>query len=131
MQQGLAALQAMEAELFQPQSLALLAEAYGKEERTTEKGLAVLTKALATVDKTGEHYYEAELYRLKGQVTLQSKVQGPRGRGVFSEGNRNCSSAAGKVVRAAGNDKPEPAVAAPGQEGRSATAAGRDLWLVH
>jgi predicted ATPase len=31
------------------------------------------------VDKTGERYYEAELYRLKGELILQqSKVQGPR-----------------------------------------------------
>jgi len=30
------------------------------------------------VDKTGERYYEAELYRLKGQLTLQSKVPGPK-----------------------------------------------------
>src|SRR5262249_1016229 len=32
----------------------------------------------AVVHKTGEHYYEAELYRLKGELTLQSKVQGPK-----------------------------------------------------
>jgi len=32
----------------------------------------------ALVDKTGERYYEAELYRLKGQLTLQSKVPGPK-----------------------------------------------------
>ena len=25
------------------------------------------------VDKTGERFYEAELYRLKGELTLQSK----------------------------------------------------------
>ena len=30
------------------------------------------------VQKTGERYYEAELYRLKGELTLQSKVQGLR-----------------------------------------------------
>ena len=30
------------------------------------------------VDKTGERFYEAELYRLKGELlTLQAKVQGP------------------------------------------------------
>src|SRR5229473_5313516 len=42
----------------------------GKEDRP-RKGLSVLAEALATVDKTGERYYEAELYRLKGQLTLQ------------------------------------------------------------
>ena len=35
------------------------------------KGLAVLAEALAVVDKTGERFYEAELYRLKGELTLQ------------------------------------------------------------
>jgi predicted ATPase len=38
-----------------------------------EEGLTVLSEALAQVDKTGERYYEAELYRLKGTLTLQSQ----------------------------------------------------------
>jgi predicted ATPase len=37
----------------------------------------VLAEALAVVDKTGERWWEAELYRLKGELTLkQSSVQG-------------------------------------------------------
>ena len=51
----------------------MLAEAYGKVEQT-EKGLTVLAEALATADTTGERFYEAELYRLKGELTLQSKI---------------------------------------------------------
>ena len=31
-----------------------------------EEGLTALAEALAVVDKTGERWYEAELYRLKG-----------------------------------------------------------------
>jgi predicted ATPase len=31
----------------------------------------VLTEALALVDTTGERWYEAELYRLKGELLLQ------------------------------------------------------------
>jgi tetratricopeptide (TPR) repeat protein len=54
--------------------LALLAEAYGKT-RQIEEGLSVLDEALALVDKTGERFYEAELYRLRGELTLsQSKT---------------------------------------------------------
>jgi len=34
-----------------------------------------LAEALAVVVKTGERFYEAELYRLKGELTLRSKVQ--------------------------------------------------------
>ena len=39
----------------------------------------MLAEALALVDKTGERFYEAELYRLKGELTLQkqSGVRGP------------------------------------------------------
>jgi predicted ATPase len=33
---------------------------------------------LTLVDTTGAREWEAELYRLKGQLTLQSKVQGPK-----------------------------------------------------
>src|SRR5206468_6703866 len=56
--------------------LALLAEAYGKAGQV-EEGLAALAEALTVVDKSGERFYEAELYRLKGELTLQRfNVQG-------------------------------------------------------
>ncbi|HJY83202.1 MAG TPA: hypothetical protein VKK81_19225, partial [Candidatus Binatia bacterium] len=56
--------------------LVLLAEAYRKVGRV-EEGLTVLAEALAIVDKTGERVGEAELYRVKGELTLaQSRVQG-------------------------------------------------------
>jgi hypothetical protein len=54
--------------------LALLVEAYGKVGQP-EEGLTLLAEALAAVDKTGQHDYEAELYGLKGKLTLQSSVQ--------------------------------------------------------
>ncbi len=60
--------------LFRPQSLALLAETYGKVGQP-EEGLSALAEALTLVDKTGERVYEAELYRLKGELTLQSGVE--------------------------------------------------------
>jgi predicted ATPase len=77
MRQGLAALQATGAEVFWPCWLALLAEAYGKG-RQAEKGLTVMTEALAAANKNQERNYEAELYRLKGTLTLQSQVQSPK-----------------------------------------------------
>jgi predicted ATPase len=78
-QQGLAAFRAMGAEVGVTWSLAILAEAHGKVGQVGE-GLAVLAEALDLVDKTGERVKEAELYRLKGQLTLQqeSKEQGAR-----------------------------------------------------
>ena len=71
--QGLAAYQAMGGGAFRPYFLALLAEAYGKAGQT-EEGLNVLAESLAIVNKTGERFYEAELYRLKGTLTLQSET---------------------------------------------------------
>jgi predicted ATPase len=38
-----------------------------------EDGLATLTEALDFVGSTGERYYEAELYRLQGELTLQTQ----------------------------------------------------------
>jgi len=70
MRQGLVAWRAIEAEVSRPFGLALLAEAYGKVGQAAE-GLSVLAEALAVVDKNGERMYEAELYQLKGQLTLQ------------------------------------------------------------
>ncbi|MBI3801911.1 MAG: hypothetical protein HY268_33685 [Deltaproteobacteria bacterium] len=70
MQEGLAAHRATGAEVYRPYYLALLAEVYGKMDQT-KKGLSVLAEALDVVDKTGERFYEADLYRLKGELALQ------------------------------------------------------------
>ncbi|MGH7966949.1 MAG: hypothetical protein ACRERD_34860, partial [Candidatus Binatia bacterium] len=75
MRAGLAAAQAMGAESIRPYFLTLLAEAYGKAGQP-EEGLTVVAEALAVMDKTGERMWEAWLYRLKGQLTLQ-KFQVP------------------------------------------------------
>jgi predicted ATPase len=76
MQQGIAGFRAT-GTLILSSFLGLLAESCGKGGRT-EEGLAAVAEALALVDETGERFWEAELYRLKGTLTLQSKVQGPK-----------------------------------------------------
>src|SRR6185295_9471181 len=68
--QALAALRVTGAERTRSLCLGMLAEAYGKVGKK-EEGMSVLAEALALVDKTGERFYEAELYRLKGELTLQ------------------------------------------------------------
>jgi DNA-binding winged helix-turn-helix (wHTH) protein/predicted ATPase len=68
--QGLAVTRSIEQELGGTQLLAMLAETYGGVGQP-EEGLAALAKALVLVDKTEERMAEAELYRLKGQLTLQ------------------------------------------------------------
>jgi TOMM system kinase/cyclase fusion protein len=77
LRQGLTASRSTGAEVIQTFFLALLAEAYGKVGQPRE-GLHVLLEALEAVNKKGEHFYEAELYRLKGVLTLQSHVQAPQ-----------------------------------------------------
>jgi predicted ATPase len=71
MRQGLAAYQATGAKLTQTYWLALLAEAYGQIGQV-EAGLDAVAEALAAVDTGGERFYAAELYRLKGELMLQS-----------------------------------------------------------
>jgi predicted ATPase len=73
MHQGLGAWRATGAELARPYFLALLAEMYGKAKQA-EEGLTVLAEALAQVHKTGEHFYEAELYRLQGELLLMQAL---------------------------------------------------------
>jgi predicted ATPase len=69
MRQGLAAWQALGAELFRPYYLALVAEAYGRGGQS-EEGMRVMAEALALVDQSGERRGEAELYRLSGELSL-------------------------------------------------------------
>ena len=54
-----------------PWGLALLAEANGKGGQA-EEALNVLGEALAIATKNGERRYEAEIYRLKGELLLAS-----------------------------------------------------------
>ena len=61
--------------MWQSHFLALLAEAYGQSGQA-EDGLRAVAEGLAFVERTEERVYAAELYRLKGELTLQKfKVQ--------------------------------------------------------
>ncbi len=76
--QGMATFRATGAEVSRPYLRALLAEAYEKAGQV-EEGLSSLAEALTAVDNSGERWYEAELYRLKGTLTLkQSGVRSPK-----------------------------------------------------
>jgi adenylate cyclase len=68
-QHGLVVIQHSGAEPHLPYYLALLADSY----RTTgqiEEALCALTQAVALVDKSGGHWYEADLHRLQGECLL-------------------------------------------------------------
>jgi predicted ATPase len=70
MREGLSAYLATGATGYYPYFLVLLAEAYMKMEQTAE-GLAAVAEALQRVTSTEERMYEAEIYRLKGELLLQ------------------------------------------------------------
>jgi predicted ATPase len=70
LRQGIAAWQEMGTKQGGLHHLAMLAEAY-QIGGQTEAGLHVLTEALAIVHRSEERYYEAELYRLRGELLLK------------------------------------------------------------
>src|SRR5216683_1819953 len=69
--QGMEAWRAAGAEVARPWMLTLLSDSYRRLGRTGE-GISVVAEALAGVEKTGERQYEAELYRLRGELLLAS-----------------------------------------------------------
>jgi adenylate cyclase len=71
--QGLAAHQATGTRSMRPYFLALLAEALGRAHKTAE-GLHVLDEALAITQGNGERFYQAELYRLRGELLLMQST---------------------------------------------------------
>lgn len=67
MEEGLSARQGIAAQLHDPSFKVLLAEGYGLAGEPAQ-GLAVLDDALGQVEATGEHFAEAEIYRLQGEL---------------------------------------------------------------
>ncbi len=80
LRRGLDAYQATGTEAWRSHMLALLAEAYGKDAQV-ENGLRTVAEGLAFIERTQERYYEAELYRLKGELLLQKAREQPTGTG--------------------------------------------------
>jgi predicted ATPase len=76
-EEGIAAWKTIGAKMLSTWWLGLLAEAYGKLGRV-EEGLTVLVEALRVVEDTGERFYEAELYRLRGEFLLQLSLDNQR-----------------------------------------------------
>ena len=71
---GIEAMRAARLEYQQPFYLSLLAELYGTGGQAAE-GLNALTEAWLIVNKLGSHFYEAELYRLKGELLLNDECR--------------------------------------------------------
>jgi len=71
--QGLTAWRATGAALVIPTYLATLAEGYGKAGQW-EDAQELLREALVLVEDTGERFWEAELYRLMGELLLRHTI---------------------------------------------------------
>jgi predicted ATPase len=67
--EGVASWQSGGSDVGKPHWFFRLAEAYGKQGHT-EKGLQVLEQAFATMNRSEERYFAAELHRLKGELLL-------------------------------------------------------------
>jgi class 3 adenylate cyclase/predicted ATPase len=131
MTQGVRAYRATGAVALQPWFLALLAEAQGTMGQPAE-GLMTLTEALTLADKTGERWYEAELYRLKGALLLQqnSDTQADA-ETCFHKALDIARSQQAKSFRVTSHYESGAAVAKPREARRSKAGAWGCLRLVH
>jgi predicted ATPase len=133
MRWGLSGQRAAGAEMGRPSHLALLADAHGKA-RQPEEGLRVLEEALAQVAETGESAYEAELYRLKGELLGQLAQRAGRKADVESQA-QECVRQALAIARRQGARSPELRAALSlvrlQRTGRRATEARRLLREVY
>jgi predicted ATPase len=83
MHQGLAAQHAIETGVTRAELLARLGEAYGRSNQT-EEGLRLLAEALAV--KENDPWYEAELYRIQGELLLrQTAPDTPQAEDCFQQ----------------------------------------------
>ena len=132
LREGLAAHQAMGAELYRPYFLVRLAEAC-RQGGQVEEGLRVLHEAVAVADKHGQRWWAAERHRLKGELLWQEGTgqKESEAEACFQHALDVARRAAGKIPRTPRRHEPGAPVAAPGQARRSPRAAGGDLWLVH
>ena len=78
LQQGLADTRAMGADTNLSHYFGVLAEAHWRAGQR-EDALNALAEALAEVSKSEDRFYEAELYRLKGELTIHTAELGPKG----------------------------------------------------
>lgn len=70
MQEGIAMMHSQELNLFITETLAYLAWAQANTD-AMEEGIAALNEAIGIVEKTDERQWEAEIYRIKGELLLK------------------------------------------------------------
>ena len=122
MQEGLAKHREIGAVVLVPAFLAMVAELHQKLGRPAE-GLAAVTEALTVAQQSGQHYWESELHRLTGVLTLEAAPRPGRGaaerrRVTSPAGHRDRAPPAGEVAGAARDDEPDATVGRPGEASR-------------
>ena len=114
-----------------PRWFVYLAEACAKSEGPSV-GLNLLAEGVALMECTGERMYEAELYRVKGELLLmQEPVNGPEAEHCFRTAIEVARRQAGKIVGIARDNQPRAIAQRAGPPRRSARDARRNLRLVH
>ena len=73
LRQGLTDWRAIGTELFVPYFMTVLADGYSALKRVDE-ALAALTEGWEAIERTGEHWWEAEVHRLKGDLLLNQST---------------------------------------------------------
>lgn len=82
MRRALAELDEIKSRWYRPYNLALLAESYSRIGRPKD-GLEILQQALGETSISSERFYDAELYRLQGELTLRSRLGSTRRQGQY------------------------------------------------
>jgi predicted ATPase len=156
--QSLDVVRAKGLEFAMPYWLAHLAELSGLAGQIAA-GLDTTAVALTQIERTGERFWEAEVWRIKGDLLLQTdnhpqaeaedcyhkaievaqrqsakslELRATGGsRRLLPQGHRGCTEAERKIAGTACDDESRALVAPAGQARRSATDARGDLRLVH
>ena len=113
LENGLDAYRATGAELGLPYYFGLLAEACLQAGRFSDARRA-LDDAAAVVESNDEHFYEAELQRLRGELWLAESDDEAGGAGMFSAGDRDRAAAGEPGLRIASRDQSRAAWAREG-----------------
>ena len=106
-----------------PFFLALMAQQYANTGRI-ERGLTLVSEALAAVERTGERWYEAELYRMRAEQLLARDDHG-RGRGRISAGARHRPLPGGESTGAPSRDQSRSTVATARPDTRKGANSSR------
>ena len=131
LQAGFEGLQQTGHKLYRPYFLGLLAEASGQAGQA-EAGVTVVTEALTLVAATEERWWEAEVYRLRGELLLQLPLPDVgQADACFQQALDVARAPAGEGVGAARRAQPRSALAGARQTSGSARPARTGLRLVH